>query len=479
MKNRKSKSHLGHAKAYWSKISLPKLSKPTSLVRWTLVSAAGLLCVASLTACQKDSSGPVEPVVDMSAFTPLEAHEEITHLGSSEDAEHELAYLGYCKDDIYSQYLISEYKKTVKKKRFKTSKSRRAWERKVELDGIHYAARTLDGPASPHFGAIPVVTNSKVEFWIRYFKTSGRSSFLKWLVRGESTRHLVDPILIEEGLPREFFYLAMIESGFSNIAASKASATGTWQFMSATAKVFGLRINYWLDERRDPLKSTVAASQYLKRLYGRFGDWYLAMAAYNAGPGTVNRAIRKSKSRDFWEISETKFLPQETKDYVPKMLAALILSKNPERHGFEVKKDPAKMIPEEGVVLDKPVDLREVSKKLDLSLKSIKYWNPELRENITPPQSQLKEMGGSYYLRLPPEYVERFEAIKPQLALIEVKDIHLHMVNKGDTLYAIARKYRVSVKKILKLNPSLSPRTLRIGKQIAVPVPSITTRQAT
>lgn len=454
--------------------SFDKLKAPCPLL--TLVFSLAVLLF--VTGCQKQSGGPVEPVMKLNLEENSADHAEsgVNALGDAEDAENELSYLGYCKDDIYSKYLISEYKKKVKKRRFKTSKSRRSWKKQVELDAIHYAAKRLDGPTAPYFGAIPVVTNSKVEFWIRYFKTSGRASFLKWLVRGESTRHLVEPILDKEGLPREFFYLAMIESGFSNVAASHASATGTWQFMSATAKIFGLQINYWLDERRDPLKSTLAATKYLKQLYGRFGDWYLAMAAYNAGPGTVNRAIRKSKTRDFWEITETRFLPQETKDYVPKMLAALILSQNPERNGFDVKINPERVIPEEGVYLDKPVDLREVAKKLNIPLKKIKSWNPELRKNITPPQSQLKRLGGHYYLRLPPESVEEFENIKPQLALIEVKDILVHSISKGETLYGIAKKYKVSVKKLLKLNPNLSPRALRIGKQIAVPVPSIKKR---
>jgi membrane-bound lytic murein transglycosylase D len=201
------------------------------------------------------------------------------------------------------------------------------------------------------------------------------------------------------------------------------------------------------------------------------------MAAYNAGPGTVNRSIRKAKSRNFWEISKTRYLPRETKNYVPKMLAALILAKNPEKHGFDIKKDPERMIPHEGVHLDKPVDLAEVARKLKLPLRKIKYWNPELRKNITPPQSQLKRLGGTYYLRLPPEQVEAFETIKPQLALIEVKDILLHKINSGDTLYQIARKYKVSMKKLLKLNPNLSARTLRIGKQIAIPVPSVTRKK--
>lgn len=432
-----------------------------------------LLLTSTIIGCTNNHDGTFEPIIDLSEFSEssdLEDHK----LGDSEDAEHELAYLGYCKDDIYSKYLIEEYKKTVPVKKFKTSRSRKLWNKKVELDSIHYAASRLDGPASPHYGAIPVVTNPKVEFWIRYFKTSGRASFLKWLVRGESTKHLVEPILKEQGIPREFFYLAMIESGFSNQASSSARAAGTWQFMSATAKLFGLRINYWIDERKDPLKSTVAASRYLKHLYARYGDWYLAMAAYNAGPGNVNRSIRKAKTRDFWEISKTRYLPRETKNYVPKMLAALILAKHPEKHGFEVKKDPAKMIPHEGVNLDKPVDLAEVAKKLKIPLRQIKYWNPELRKNITPPQSQLAAFGGAYHLRLPAEHVEQFESIKPQLALIEVKDILLHKVKGGDTLYQIARKYKVPVKKLLKLNPNLSPRTLRIGKQIAVPVPSVT-----
>ena len=319
-----------------------------------------------------------------------------------------------------------------------------------------------------------MVRNAKVDRWIHFFEGDGRSTYMKWLVRGENFKEILGPILKEKGLPKELFYLAMIESGFNNRAYSRASATGTWQFMAATARLYGLKVNYWMDERRDPVKSTVAAAKYLKDLYTEFGDWYLAIASYNAGPGRVNRAIRRLKTRDFWKIAESRYIKGETKNYVPKMLAALHIGTNPEKYGFYYKPSDADYTPTSVAYIDRPVKLNDVSSQLNIPLKLLRRWNPELIKGITPPMHRISEK--TYPIRMPKSYVSTFDSIKPQLARLEIKDVKIHRIRRGETLSTIARRYKVSLRKILKMNPKLRPRRLRPGKKIAIPIPAVVTK---
>jgi len=182
---------------------------------------------------------------------------------------------------------------------------------------------------------LPLALNDKVEHFITLFQTKGRATFAGWLQR--STRYLpmMHEVLRREGLPEELVYLAMIESGFRLHARSIASAVGPWQFMPATGRRYSLRIDQWVDERRDPVKATVAAAMYLKDLYGMFnGDWHLATAGYNAGENKIMRAMDKYDTSDFWELSKGSYLKRETKEYVPKLLAAAIIAKDPAKYGF-------------------------------------------------------------------------------------------------------------------------------------------------
>jgi len=385
---------------------------------------------------------------------------------------------GFCKDDIYATWLKNEWyaqnPKSKEPKQQSRGKSRRRGISKMderEINAMHYARRRLVGEMVPYFGAIPVVANPLVEQWLRYFKTSGRRSFLRWLVRGESVREVVAPLLREQGLPPEFFFLAMIESGFSNSAYSSARATGTWQFMSGTAKLYGLRIDHFVDERRDPVKSTLAAAEFLKDLYEDFGDWYLAMAAYNAGPGRVRRAIRATGTRDFWKIADSRGFPRETRNYVPKMLAALIMASNPRAHGFDIKSDPGDKMPRATVRLHTPASLDEISVKLGLPPRAVQSWNPELVRNVTPPRAR-----DGYALRLPESLLPRFAEIESKLSTIEVKEVLMHRVRAGETLSRIARRYQVNIRQILSVNPTLKPTRLKVGAEIAVPVPSVVTK---
>ncbi len=399
-----------------------------------------------------------------------------------ENSISELDDAEFCRDNIYGEYLKNKYLSdnlTAQnpEKSFKLARNTRRHRyatrspyNQRQIEALFFARSRMVGEMVPYFGSIPVVANPRVEHWISYFKNSGRSSFLKWLVRGETVRDLVLPILKDEGLPPEFLFLSMVESGFSNQAYSHAKATGPWQFMPGTAQLYGLEMNMWIDERRDPVKSTLAAAHLLRDLYKDFGDWYLAMAAYNAGSGRVRKAIRMTGTSDFWKLADSAYLPVETKNYVPQVLAALQLSANPKGHGFDVVADPMDGMPVTTVAVKNPAQISEVSIKLGIPEKLLRHWNPELINAITPPQ---RKGGAPYALRLTPELANKWTAIEETLELVEVKDVLLHRIRRGETLGAIAARYRVDTKKILSINPGLRASRLKIGTDLAVPTTSI------
>ena len=223
------------------------------------------------------------------------------------------------------------------------------------------------------------------------------------------------------------------------------------------------------------MKSTVAAARYLKDLYSQFDDWYLAISAYNAGPGKIRRAIRKVKSRSFWDIANSRYIRAETKNYIPKMLAAMIIASEPEKHGFQIVGSVKNFTPGTTVPVDHPARLTDIAKKLDIPNKLLRQWNPELVKGVTPP---LHRIGNQPYpLRIPYNYLDKFAAIYPSLDELEIKDVKMHRIKRGETLSQIARNYRVSIKKILNMNPKLRPRRLRPGKKIAIPVPAVVTKK--
>ncbi|MFN3681551.1 MAG: lytic transglycosylase domain-containing protein, partial [Nitrospira sp.] len=207
--------------------------------------------------------------------------------------------------------------------------------------------------------SIPIVFDEMVERHLRFFHTSIRNRFEQWLTRLSRYRPYIEAIFAEFNLPSDLIYLSLVESGFNPYAYSRAKATGPWQFIKSTGKLYGLRIDDYVDERRDPIKSTVAAARYLRDLYDLFGTWPLAMAAYNAGEGKVLRALEKVQGETFWDISHTTLLRQETKQYVPRIMAATIIARNPERYGFMV--DAVAPHQFEEVVVDRPLHLRAIA----------------------------------------------------------------------------------------------------------------------
>ena len=314
---------------------------------------------------------------------------------------------------------------------------------------------------------IPLTLNSKVEYMVNYFQTSGRKAFAKWLSRSERYIPMMKEVLKKEGLPEDLVYVAMIESGFSPHAYSVASAVGPWQFISGTGKRYSLRIDPWIDERRDPLKSSVAAALYLKELYSLFNnDWYLATAGYNAGENKILRAINMYNTRDFWQISQGTYLKRETKDYVPKLLAAAIIAKEPAKYGFA---DVAYLPPIEfdEVVIPSRTDLELVAKFADVPIQTIRDLNPELRRWCTPPDYP------DYRLKIPKGKKELFEAeyarIPEDQRYVE-KVVHVrYKATKKDTIVSLARRYGVTPEALAEMNSI--PVDKRIaGKTLKVPV---------
>ncbi|MDH4251057.1 MAG: transglycosylase SLT domain-containing protein [Nitrospira sp.] len=322
---------------------------------------------------------------------------------------------------------------------------------------------------------IPIVIDQTVQSHIHFFNTSIRSRFEQWLLRFSRYRPLVENIFAEFDLPSDLVNLSLVESGFNPYAYSRAKATGPWQFMKGTGLLYGLRIDHYVDERRDPIKSTVAAARYLRDLYDLFGTWPLAMAAYNAGEGKVMRALHKAQAESFSEISRTKLIRLETKQYVPRIMAATIIAKNPDQYGF--KQDPAPLHEFEEVVVTRPLHFRAISNVTGIPYNELRLLNPELRRDATPPGDT------AYHLKIPVgmsakvlELIERVPTYKvPPLPAIQDRQVrqakagsaHWYRVRGGDTLEKISRRFRIPIK-TLKSHNNLSSPVLKTGELLNI-----------
>ena len=309
---------------------------------------------------------------------------------------------------------------------------------------------------------VPIVVNNSVEGHIEYFKSKGRDKLELWLSRSGRYIPMMKEILKDMELPEDLVYLALIESGFNPQAYSRARAAGPWQFIKSTGKRYKLKIDWWIDERRDPKKSTIAAATYLNDLYNMFGSWDLAMASYNGGEGRVQRAILKSKSDDFWKLKKTRHLKAETKNYVPKYMAATIIAKNPEEYGFDIKY--LEPIQYEEVIIPESTDLRVIARCAGVSYEEIKELNPELRRWITPPNVE------TYTLKIPDGtkevFLENYEKMPSDQKILWER----HLVKKGETLYSIAKHYRVTVADLKKINLLSKKERVTEGTHILIPI---------
>lgn len=311
---------------------------------------------------------------------------------------------------------------------------------------------------------IPLELNDRVYAWMDYFQGVGRNHFQRYLERSGRYNKMMRDILKQNGLPQDLIYVAMIESGFNNNAYSRAHAVGPWQFIRGTGSRYGLEIGRWVDERRDPVKATWAAARYLRDLYNEFGDWYLAMAAYNAGEGRIRDAVADSGSRRYWDIADAneRYLRAETRDYIPKYLAAAIMAKMPQSFGFTNIQYQG---PLEFDVADveTQTDLEVIADCAGVNSGTIADLNPHLVRGSTPPGAR------NYQINLPKGTVANFKAKYAALPESERVKIVYHKVRRGETTTSIARRYGISRSALMAANDISAKHRLRAGKVLVIP----------
>jgi membrane-bound lytic murein transglycosylase D len=319
-----------------------------------------------------------------------------------------------------------------------------------------------DLQSTDHDIAIPL--NSRVLSFVELFTGRLRGYLQEGLSRGARFLPMIQDVFRAEGLPLDLAYVPLVESAFKPDALSRAKAKGMWQFMRGTALENGLKHDWYIDERAEPEKATRAAAKYLKTLYGMFGDWHLALASYNGGPGRVQAAIRRSGGvKDFWRLSSSRrYLPQETRDYVPLILAAMIVARNPGQYGMDVEPAPAGVPNFEKVTLPVAVDLRRVAEWAGTSVQAIQELNPELRRWTTPVRAK------DYELRVPEG---AGEAVREKLADVgpDAANLTWHTVRKGETLLSISRKLKVNRVDLADANYLSAKARVTPGQQLIVP----------
>ena len=342
---------------------------------------------------------------------------------------------------------------------------------RVVQELIQLGERDLAQGGQPADGSptydIPITINDQVEFFIDYFQTKIPKRFRIYLSRSTRYEAMMRGVLKEYGLPEDLLYLALIESGFSCQAVSSASAVGPWQFIKASGTRFGLKIDYWVDERQDPIKSTHAAAKYLRELYNEFGSWYLAAAAYNAGENKIRRALSRYQTSDYWTIShhQRDYLANETKEYVPRMIAAALIAKEPAKYGFtDIEYEPPLVFDE--IQVHAGVSLGAVARAAGLSASDLATLNPELKHGATPPNGQM------YTLRVPLGQAAKLNTAYAQLSPAERNHRFgpaVVVAQRGDSLPSLARAHSMSLPMLASLNPRLSSKKpLKPGQRVII-----------
>ena len=317
---------------------------------------------------------------------------------------------------------------------------------------------------------LPIEINDRVLGFLDYYQNGrGRGAIEVGLQRAGKYQPMIEKILKEEGVPLDLIYLCQAESAFEPRAVSRAKAKGMWQFISSRGKEYGLRQTWWIDERSDPEKSTRAAARHLKDLHQEFGDWYLAMAAYNGGPVRVHRALERTGADNFWALAEKRALPRETINYVPTILALTIIGRSPEKFGFNIT--PESPIETERVQVDKATDLRIIAEAINVPVEDLRELNSHVLRWTTPPDDQ------DFQLILPKGYTSKFNeqiASLPESKRVLFRE---HVVKKGDTLGLIAKKYGTSISQLVQANNLGKIPILRIGQALIIPMSSATPPQ--
>lgn len=371
------------------------------------------------------------------------------------DYKNTLVYLGELADDTSQIIFLEQFydMQTFKNQDFDLSTESDELTEVEKYQEVEEATQ----PA-PLVHDMPIEWNSRVRKQLDYLTRDTRGHFQEYLNRSGKYIGLMREIIREKGLPEDIVYLPLIESGFNPKAYSWAHASGPWQFISSTGRKYGLKRNWWYDERRDFVKSTYAACDYLKYLYQMFGDWKLALAAYNGGEGRVGRTIKRQRTNDFWQMD----LRKQTEDYVPRYMAAVMVAKQPEKYGFSSgSSSPLKF---ETVEIKHCLDLKEVARKLDIDMAQLRELNPELLRDVTPPGMR------RYQLRIPPGKADIFWSHYQDLSSKGATIFAQHKVRKGETLSRLAKKYGTTTTALAKLNGMSSRKRLRAGQYLTVPM---------
>jgi membrane-bound lytic murein transglycosylase D len=315
---------------------------------------------------------------------------------------------------------------------------------------------------------LPLVMTDQVAGYINYYSNRGRGTLERALARSGRYEDMIRRTLQEEGVPQELIYLAQAESGFHPLAVSRAGARGMWQFMGSRAKGYGLERSWWVDDRQDPEKATRAAAHHLKDLYNQFGDWYLAMAAYNSGPGTVQSAVKRTGYADFWELYRRNVLPKETRNYVPIIVAVTIMAKNPAQYGLDsvVKEKP---VPYDTVKINYPIDLRLAAECVDASAEDLLDLNPSLLRLTTPKDHE-------FDLHLPAGTAGKFQTAVASVPVDKRVWWRYHKVQGEETLVSIARTYHTTPRAIAEANgldgaPSDGPKNAALSPETRLIIP--------
>src|SRR6266446_2051638 len=308
---------------------------------------------------------------------------------------------------------------------------------------------------------LPLTVNDEVLSFLNFFQTPrGRAIVETGLNRAGRYREMISRVLREEGVPQDLIYLAQAESAFQPLALSRAGARGIWQFVAYRGQEYGLRHTWWIDERQDPEKATRAAAQHLRDLYREFGDWYLAMAAYNCGPGNVQKGIERTGYADFWELYKRNVLPRETKNYVPIIVALTLIAKDAAHYGIQV--DPEPPVATDVVKPGRAVDLRLVAETIDVDVETLRALNPSLLRMATPDDP-------SFELHLPQGTTERFSAEIADIPADKWVSWRKHRVEAGETLTSIGKKYHVTPAAIAAANNLEHGAALDAGEKLIIP----------
>jgi membrane-bound lytic murein transglycosylase D len=308
---------------------------------------------------------------------------------------------------------------------------------------------------------LPLTVNDEVLSFLNFFQTTrGRAIVETGLRRAGRYREMIQRVLAEEGVPQDLIYLAQAESAFQPLALSRAGARGIWQFVAWRGNEYGLKHTWWVDDRQDPEKATRAAAHHLRDLYGMFGDWYLAMAAYNCGPGNVQKAVERTGYADFWELYRRNVLPKETKNYVPIILALTLIAKDAAHYGIHVDADVP--VPYDVVKPGRAIDLRLVAETIDVDVETLHGLNPSLLRLATPDDP-------SFELHLPPATAGRFSSEIADIPPEKWVSWRRHRVEQGETLVSIAKKYKVTPAAIAQANSLERGAGLDSGEKLIIP----------